>query len=182
MSKKCYICILMIVGFLLASAGTYVIAEEEPLSPEEITRVWKERGSEALSRLDLLGGKDDIRSKYQYLLESAFAAHATIDKSRTSNFVHVTENGYDLYKIILNKGGNPKSTSGEDEVGFFIINYIYDHKTGEFMGINIEQLPQGWFIHATPKLPDTIALNVNDNNILIIFDMKYPENSTVDSF
>ena len=66
MSKKCYICIIMIVGFLIASAGTYVIAEEEPLSPEAIARVWKERGSEALSRLDSLGEKDDIRSKYQY--------------------------------------------------------------------------------------------------------------------
>jgi len=60
----------MIVGFLIASAGTYVIAEEEPLSPEAIARVWKERGSEALSRLDSLEKKDDIRSKYQYLLES----------------------------------------------------------------------------------------------------------------
>ena len=182
MRKKYYTCIIMIVGFLIASAGTYVIAEEEPLSPEAIARVWKERGSEALSRLDSLGKKDDIRSKYQYLLESAFAAHATTDKSKISDFVHVTENGYDIYKIILNKGGNSKSSSGEDEAGLFIINYIYDHKTGEFMGVNIEQLPQGWFIHATPKLPDTIALNVNDNNILIIFDMKYPEDSTVDSF
>ena len=182
MRKRYYICIIMIVGFLIASAGTYVIAEEEPLSPEAIARVWKERGSEALSRLDSLEKEDDIRSKYQYLLESAFAAHATTDKSKTSDIVHVTESGYDLYKIILNKGGNPKSSSGEDEADLFIINYIYDHKTGEFMGINIEQLPQGWFIHATPKLPDTIALNVNDTNILIIFDMKYPEDSTVDSF
>ena len=182
MNKKCYICIVMIVGFLIASAVTCAIAEEEPLSPEEIARVWKERGSEALSRLDSLVEKDDIRSKYQYLLESAFAAHATIDKSKISDFVHVTENGYDIYKIILNKGDNSKSSSGEDEAGLFIINYIYDHRTGEFMGVNIEQLPQGWFIHATPKLPDTIALNVNDNNILIIFDMKYPEDSTVDSF
>jgi len=182
MSKKGYICIVMIVGFLIASAVTCAIAEEEPLSPEEIARVWKERGSEALSRLDSLVEKDDIRSKYQYLLESAFAAHATSDKPKISDFVHVTENGYDIYKIILNKGGNPASSSGEDEAGLFIINYIYDHKTGEFMGVNIEQLPQGWFLHATPKLPDTIALNVNDNNILIIFDMKYPEDSTVDSF
>ena len=166
MRKRYYICIIMIVGFLIASAGTYVIAEEEPLSPEAIARVWKERGSEALSRLDSLEKEDDIRSKYQYLLESAFAAHATTDKSKTSDIVHVTESGYDLYKIILNKGGNPKSSSGEDEADLFIINYIYDHKTGEFMGINIEQLPQGWFIHATPKLPDTIALNVNDTNIL----------------
>ena len=182
MSKKCYICIVMIVGFLIASAVTCAIAEEEPLSPEEIAKVWKERGSEALSRLDSLVEKDDIRPKYQYLLESAFAAHATSDKPKISDFVHVTENGYDIYKIILNKGGNSKSSSGEDEAGLFIINYIYDHRTGEFMGVNIEQLPQGWFIHATPKLPDTIALNVNDNNILIIFDMKYPEDSTVDSF
>jgi len=182
MSKKGYICIVMIVGFLIASAVTCAIAEEEPLSPEEIAKVWKERGSEALSRLDSLVEKDDIRSKYQYLLESAFAAHATSDKPKISDFVHVTENGYDIYKIILNKGGNPASSSGEDEAGLFIINYIYDHKTGEFMGVNIEQLPQGWFLHATPKLPDTIALNVNDNNILIIFDMKYPEDSTVDSF
>ena len=180
MRKKYYICIIMIVGFLIASAGTYVIAEEEPLSPEAIARVWKDRGSEALSRLDSLGKRDDISSKYQYLLESAFAAHATTDKSKISDFVQVTENGYDFYRIILNKCDTPESS--EDEADLFVINYIYDHKTGEFMGINIEQLPQGWFIHVAPKLPDTIALNVNDNNILIIFDMKYPENSTVDSF
>ena len=126
MRKKYYTCIIMIVGFLIASAVTCAIAEEEPLSPEEIARVWKERGSEALSRLDSLVEKDDIRSKYQYLLESAFAAHATSDKPKISDFVHVTENGYDIYKIILNKGGNPASSSGEDEAGLFIINYIYD--------------------------------------------------------
>lgn len=151
-------------------------------TPEEIAQDWKERGFVALSRLDSLGEKDDIKSKYQYLLEYAFAMHATTDKSNEFGFVHKTENDLDFYKIILNKDKNPKSKTGVDDAGLFAINYVYDHKSGEFVGAKIELLPKGWYIHTNPKLPNALLLDVNDNNIFIIFDMVNPMNTYVGSF
>ncbi len=149
-------------------------------TPNEIAQAWKERGFVALSRLDSLAGENDAKSKYQYLLEYAFAMHATTDKSNEFAFVHKIESGLDFYKIILNKGKDPKSVVGGDEAGFFVINYIYDHKTGEFIGTKIELLPKGWYIHSNPILPHALLLDVMDNKMFIVFDLSNPMNICVD--
>ena len=151
-------------------------------SPEEIARSWKERGFVALSRLDSLKDKQDRKSRYQSLLEFAFAMHATAGQSNPYGFVRKTDNGLDFYKIILNKTKNSASKTGVDEAGLFAINYIYDHKTGDFVGVKIELLPKGWNIHATPGLPNSLLLDVSDSNILIIFDVTNPMNAVVGSF
>ncbi|OGW85060.1 MAG: hypothetical protein A3C35_01890 [Omnitrophica bacterium RIFCSPHIGHO2_02_FULL_46_11] len=150
-------------------------------TPEQIAQVWKERGFVALSRVDSLSGKDDAKSKYQYLLEYAFAMHATADKSKEFAFVHKTENDLDFYKIILNKGKNPKPVIGGDEAGLFVINYIYDHKTGEFIGTKIELLPRGWYIHSNPAMPNTLLLDVMTDKIFIVFDLLNPMDSYIEN-
>lgn len=149
-------------------------------TPEQIAQAWKERGVVALSRVDALSEKEDTKSKYQYLLEYAFAMHATTDKSNELAFVHKTENDLDFYKIILNKGKNPKPVKGGDETGLFVINYIYDHKTGEFIGTKIELLPKGWYIHSNPALPNALLLDVMTDQIFIVFDLFNPMNSYVE--
>ncbi|MFH1093688.1 MAG: hypothetical protein V1739_06005 [Candidatus Omnitrophota bacterium] len=149
-------------------------------TPEKIAQAWKERGFVALSRVDALSGKEDTKSKYQYLLEYAFAMHATADKSNEFAFVHKTENNLDFYKIILNKGKNPKPVTGGDETGIFVINYIYDHKTGEFIGTKIELLPKGWYVHSNPALPNALLLDVMTDQIFIVFDLLNPMNSYVE--
>lgn len=165
---------ILILIILLGIAKNVIAA-----TPEEIAQSWKERGFVALSRLDSLAGKDD-KSKYQYLLEYAFAMHATTDKSKEFGFVHKIENDLDFYKIILNKGKNPKPKVGSDEAGLFVINYIYDHKTGEFVGTKVELLPKGWYIHSNPILPNALLLDVMDDKIFIIFDLSNPMNTLVD--
>ena len=81
-------------------------------SPEEIARSWKERGFVALSRLDSLKDKQDRKSRYQSLLEFAFAMHATAGQSNPYGFVRKTDNGLDFYKIILNKTKTSASKTG----------------------------------------------------------------------
>lgn len=151
-------------------------------SPEDNAQMWKERGFVALSRLDSLKDKQDLKSRYQYLLEFAFAMHATTGKSSPYGFVHKTENGLDFYKIVLNKSKNAASKTGVDEAGLFAINYIYDHRTGEFAGVKVELLPKGWFIHATPALSNALLVDVNEAKVFILFDVTNPMNSVVGSF
>ena len=151
-------------------------------SPEEVAQMWKERGFVALSRLDSLKGKQDLNSRYQYLLEFAFAMHSATGKSNPYGLVHKTENDLDFYKIILNKSRNVTSKTGVDEAGLFVINYIYDHKTGALAGIKVELLPKGWFIHAVPALPNAFLVDVNEAKIFILFDVLNPMNTVVGSF
>lgn len=168
-----YLSVLLALGLAQAAVGA---------SPEEIAQSWKERGFVALSRLDSLKDKQDLKSRYQYLLEFAFAMHATTGKSNPYGFVHKTDNGLDFYKIILNKAKNTASKTGVDEAGLFAINYIYDHKTGDFVGVKIELLPKGWNIHAAPALSNALLLDVNDTKIFIMFDVTNPMNAFVGSF
>jgi len=129
--------LIILFGFALnATAAT----------PDEIAQAWKERGFVAISRLDSLLEKNDKKSQYQYLLEFAFAMHATTDKSNKFGFVHKFVDNLDFYKIILNKVIDPKSKTEVDDAGLFSINYIYNHKTGEYVGAKIELLPKGWYI------------------------------------
>src|SRR3989338_1283408 len=86
---------------------------------DEIAKAWKERGFVALSRIDSYAGGDDIKARYEYLLEYAFAMHATINKSDKFAFVHKTEAGLDFYKLILNKGESKKPVRGGDAAGLF---------------------------------------------------------------
>lgn len=149
-------------------------------TPEQVAQAWKERGFVALSRIDSLSGKEDVKSKYEYLLEYAFAMHATADKSEDFAFVHKTESDLYFYKVILNKGKNPKPVKGGDEAGLFVINYIYDHKTGEFLGTKVELLPKGWYLHSNPAMPNTLLLDVMADKIFIVFDLLNPMNSSVE--
>ena len=151
-------------------------------SPEQIAQSWRERGFIALSRLDSLKDKQDRKSRYQFLLEFAFAMHARTGQSNPYGFVRKTENGLDFYKIILNKGENTASKTGVDETGLFAINYIYDQKTGDFGGVKIELLPKGWNILANPALPNALLLDVSDSSIVIMFDVTNPMNAVVSSF
>jgi hypothetical protein len=151
-------------------------------SPEQIAQSWKERGFVALSRLDSLKDKQDRKSRYQLLLEFAFAMHATTGQSNRYGFVRKTDNGLDFYKIILNKGTNPVSKTVVDEAGLFAINYIYDQKTGDFGGVKIELLPKGWNVLINPALPNALLLDVSDSNIVIVFDVTNPMNVVVGSF
>lgn len=167
---------IVLVSIFILLITRCVFAE----TPEQIAQVWKERGFVALPRVDALSGKEDAKSKYQYLLEYAFAMHATTEKSNEFAFVHKTENNLDFYKIILNKGKNPKPVIGGDEAGLFVINYIYDHKTGEFIGTKIELLPRGWYIHSNPALPNSLLLDVMTDQIFIVFDLLNPVNSYVE--
>jgi len=147
---------------------------------EQVAQSWKERGFVALPRIDSLSSKEDAKSKYEYLLEYAFAMYATADKSEEFAFVHKTESDLDFYKIILNKGKNPKPVKGGDESGLFVINYIYDHKTGEFLGTKVELLPKGWYLHSNPAMPNVLLLDVVADKIFIVFDLLNPMNSSVE--
>lgn len=149
-------------------------------TPEQVAQAWKDRGFIALSRIDSLSGKEDVKSRYEYLLEYAFAMHATADKSEEFAFVHKTESDLDFYKVILSKGKNPKPVKGGDEAGLFVINYIYDHKTGEFLGMKVELLPKGWYLHSNPAMPNTLLLDVMADKIFIVFDLLNPMNSSVE--
>ncbi len=168
--------------YLAAAIATGVAQAAVAASPEEITQLWKERGFVALSRLDSLKTKQDRKSRYQFLLEFAFAMHATAGQSNPYGFVRKTDNGLDFYKIILNKTKNPASKTGVDEAGLFAINYIYDHQTGDFGGVKIELLPKGWNIFANPAVPNALLLDVSDSKIFITFDVTNPMNAVVGSF
>jgi hypothetical protein len=97
--------------YLAVAIATGVAQAAVAASPEEIAQSWKER----LSRLDSLKDKQDRKSRYQSLLEFAFAMHATAGQSKPYGLVHKADNGLDFYKIILNKGENTVSKTGLDE-------------------------------------------------------------------
>lgn len=165
----------ILILIIALGISQFVFAE----TPNEIAQAWKERGFVALSRLDSLVRENNARSKYQYLLEYAFAMHATTDKSKEFDFVHKIESGLDFYKIILCKDKNPKSIRGSNEAELFVINYIYDHKTGEFIGTKVELLPKGWYIHSNRISPNALLLDVVDDKIFIVFDLSNPMNTCV---
>ncbi len=114
--------------------------------------------------------KDRSQVHNEYLLEYAFAAHALAEKSEDYAFVHKIADGLDFYKIILNQG------KAEGRSGLFSINYVYDHKSGDYSGIKIELLPKGWNILSHPKMSNLIMLDVNDRGIVVVFDVNNPMN------
>lgn len=164
MLTYCRILFLPSVFFLLTLANNSY-AEE----PSEIAQRWKERGYVAIARLETLKGKTDTKSRYEYLLEYAFAMHALAEKSRDYAFVHKIEAGLDFYKMIFNQRGD----------GLFAINYVYDHKSGDYAGTKIELLPKGWNLLSNPKMPNLIMLDVNDGGIVVVFDVNNPMNAFV---
>ena len=136
-------------------------------TPSEIAQLWKERGYVAMARLEALKGKTDPKSIYEKLLEFAFATHA--GTSQKFAYVHKIEAGLDFYKLIFNK----------DKEGLFSINYVYDHQSGDYVGIKIELLPKGWSIIMLPNASNLILLDVNHDDIAVAFDMNNPMNAYV---
>jgi hypothetical protein len=152
------------------------VLQSSPGKYKTTASLWELRASVALVKMDQLTKEmDDIykRTKadknkptidvigkklsYETMLEFAYASHAD---PRQADIVHKKDDGLDFYKIILNIGG--KDRSAKDSL--FVLNYIYDSKTDQFIASKIELLPKGWYVNFMKGTEDLFLLADKDGD------------------
>ena len=61
----------------------------------------------------------------------------------------------------------------------FVINYVYDSKSGEFVGTKIEMLPKKWYLIQNSLTPGILILDLNDDGYVVLFNLNDPFKTTV---
>lgn len=139
----------------------------------EINDKWVERGRIAEIKVEGLKKKLGVEKKasYEYLLEFAYSMQ--VDKVNR-DLVHKKEAGIDFYKIMFRSS---KKEAEKDPL--FVINYVYDSKSGEFVGTKIEMLPKKWYLIQNSLTPGILILDLNDDGYVVLFNLNDPFKTTV---
>lgn len=140
---------------------------------DDVNDKWVERGRIAQIKLEGLKKKLGVDKKagYEYLLEFAYSMQ--VDKTN-KDLVHKKEAGIDFYKIMF------KSPKKEAEINpLFVINYMYDSKSGDFIGTKVEMLPKKWYLIQDASAPGILTLDLNDGGYVVLFNLNDPFRTTV---
>lgn len=139
----------------------------------DVNEKWVERGRIAAIKLEGLSKKlgTNKQASYEYLLEFSYSMQ--IDKANRS-LVHKTEAGIDFYKIMLK---SPFEDAGASQL--FVINYMYDAKSGGFIGTKVEMLPKKWYLIQDASDPGILTLDLNDDGYAMLFNLTDPFRTTV---
>lgn len=158
--------VLLILSALLMPASSV-------FASEEVHEKWIERGRIAAIKLEGLSKKagTDKKASYEYLLEFSYSMQ--IDKENRS-LVHKTEAGIDFYKIMFK---SPFKDGGSSQL--FVINYMYEVKSGDFIGTKVEMLPKKWYLIQDVSTPGILTLDLNDDGYVMLFNLSDPFKTTV---
>lgn len=151
-----------------------LIPQSIVLAANEVGEKWIERGRIAEIKLEGLKkkfGGQDKKANYEYLLEFSYTMQLS---KENRGLVHKQEAGIDFYKIMFQSPHKEASSNP-----LFVINYMYESKTGAFIGTKIEMLPKKWYLVQDATTPGILTLDLNDDGYVVLFNLNDPFKATV---
>lgn len=177
MKKISIVTVTLFIALNLLSP-VYASKKKEPVEIPPSANVWTEwqgRGLVALIKLDELKKKFKLTKKeqYEFMVETAYSLYVKPDSEHK---VRTTEDNYDFYKVAF----AAPTTSFLKGEKLFVINYIYDRKSGAILGEKVDLLPKNWQLRRFHDDPETLVLDLRDDNLAIYFSSNDPLHARVD--